>query len=149
MKSRSSFIMKFVYSHNVIMHWNKMKPLLLMLHFTPAVNTTVTRENKTRRCPWQRHIDAGAVYIMKRRDRMNLFPEIWVIKMNWSVISHFLYFLLAPPLYSISAIHMCEHSLPKLLAFWQIQVSLCCSRLQHCGPRKFIWIWKYPFVMEK
>jgi len=38
MKIQTSFIMKFVYSHNVIMYWNNMKPRLLMLHFTPAVN---------------------------------------------------------------------------------------------------------------
>jgi hypothetical protein len=56
MKIRTYSIMKFVYSHNVIMYWNNMKPRLLMLHFTPAVSTTtVTRENKTCRCPWQRH----------------------------------------------------------------------------------------------
>jgi len=77
-KIRTCFIMKFVYSHNVITYWNNTKPLLLTSHFTPAVNTTtVTRENKTCRCPWQ-HVRAGAVCIMKKRDRKNFF-----LKYEW------------------------------------------------------------------
>ena len=96
MKIRTCFIMKFVYFHNVIMYWNNIKPLLLMLHFTPAINTTtVTRENKTRRCPWQRHF-AQAQFTL-RRSAIEKIPVIWVNKMNWSVISHTLCFPLAPP----------------------------------------------------
>jgi hypothetical protein len=73
MKIRTCFIMRFVHSHNVIMYRNKMKPRLLMLHFTPAVSTAmVTRENKN---SWLSltTFRAGAVYIMKKRERNNFF----------------------------------------------------------------------------
>jgi len=88
MKIRTCFIMKFVYSHNVIMCWNNMKPLLLTSHFTPAVNTTtVTRENKTCRCPRQ-HVRAGAVYIMKC-DR-----KIFFLKCEWKIWTEVLFLTL-------------------------------------------------------
>ena len=78
MKIRTCFIMKFVYSHNVIIYWNNMKPLLLMLHFTPAVNsTTVTREKKTCRCPW-RHF-AHAQFTLWR----SAIERICFLKCEW------------------------------------------------------------------
>lgn len=68
-----------------------------MLNFTPAANTNGYSGKQNMSLPLTT-FRAGAVYIMKKRDRKNLFPEICVTTMNYSVISHTLSTSLLPQL---------------------------------------------------
>ena len=68
-----------------------------MLHFTPAANTNGYSGKQNMSLPLAT-FRADAVYIMKKSDSKNLFTEICVTTMNYSVISHSLSTSLLPQL---------------------------------------------------
>lgn len=116
MKIRTCFIMKFVYSHNVIMCWNNVKPRFVMLHFILAASTNDYSWKQDMSLPLTTTYLRRRSLLMKKRGRKNLFPEICVIKTDWCPSTPTSYTLL----YSICKFHKfasarsipsCEHQL--------------------------------------